>query len=99
MRHPLPTNVRQLDALLVEVIEACKEGEGNVLRLPKAGFEASAAPSQSDPPPGSLGREELVAWLEQEEGNVARVARRTGIERTALYRLMERYGIERKGRE
>jgi transcriptional regulator of acetoin/glycerol metabolism len=69
-----------------------------VLRLPKGGFEASAGPSQSDPPPGSLGREELVAWLEQEEGNVARVSRRTGIERTALYRLMERYGIERKGR-
>jgi DNA-binding NtrC family response regulator len=98
VRHPLPTNVRQLDTLLLKVIEACKEGEGNELRLPKGGFKASAAPSQSDPPPGSLGREELVAWLEQEEGNVARVARRTGIERTALYRLMERYGIERKGR-
>jgi transcriptional regulator of acetoin/glycerol metabolism len=58
----------------------------------------TAAPAQSDPPRGPPGREELVALLEQEEWNVARVARRTGMERTALYRLMERYGIERKGR-
>jgi DNA-binding NtrC family response regulator len=39
-----------------------------------------------------------VAWLKEEKGMMARVARRAGMERTALYRLMERYGIERKGR-
>jgi DNA-binding NtrC family response regulator len=33
---------------------------------------------------------------EREEGNVARVARRAGLERTALRRLMERYGIKRE---
>ena len=47
---------------------------------------------------GEPGREELVAWLKEEKGMMARVARRAGMERTALYRLMERYGIERKGR-
>jgi len=59
-----------------------------------AGREANGA--QADAPPGSLGREELVAWLEKEEGNVARVARRTGLKRATLYRLMERYGIKRE---
>ena len=37
-----------------------------------------------------------MALLEQEEWNVARVARRVGMERTALYRLMDEYGIERE---
>jgi DNA-binding NtrC family response regulator len=116
VRHPWPTNVRQLDAVLVEVIEACKEGEGNVLRLPKGGVVTGAGAAAAVVQPaqrgaggakgaqgdgaaaGEPGREELVAWLKEEKGMMARVARRAGMERTALYRLMERYGIERKGR-
>jgi len=116
VRHPLPTNVRQLDALLVEVIAACNEGEGNVLRLPKGGFVTSAGAAAAVVQPaqrgaggakgaqggaaaaGEPGREELVKWLEEEKGMMARVARRAGMERTAVYRLMERYGIDRKGR-
>jgi len=109
VRHPLPTNVRQLDNLLEEAIEYSKAGEGKELRLPRGGFKANGATApavqpagreangaQADAPPGSLGREELVAWLEKEEGNVARVARRTGLKRATLYRLMERYGIKRE---
>jgi DNA-binding NtrC family response regulator len=100
VRHPLPTNVRQLEALLNEAIEASEAGEGNKVRLPSGGFKTSgaAAPAQSDPHRVSLSREDLVAWLEEEEWVVARVARRLGMERTAVYRLMDRYGIERKGR-
>ena len=108
VRHPLPTNVRQLELLLNEAIEWSENGEGNELRLPKRGFNGATAPAvkpagrgangvQGDAAPaGSMGREELVAWLEKEEGNVARVARRTGMKRTALYRLMERFGIKRE---
>ncbi len=100
VRHPLPTNARQLDALLNEAIDASVAGEGNKVRLPSGGFKAggATAAAQKDAPRGSLSREELVAFLEQEEWVVARVARRVGMERTAVYRLMERYGIERKGR-
>ena len=113
VRHPLPTNARQLEALLIEAIDFSEAGEGNELRLPRGGFKAngSTAPAvrragravkgaQGDASPAdSLGREELVAWLEQDEWNIARVARRAGMERTALYRLMERLGIKREGRE
>jgi len=102
--------VRQLDNLLEEAIEYSKAGEGNQLRLPRRGFKASGATAPSARPAGrdasgvkadaaprgSLGREELVALLEQEEWNVARVARRAGMERTALRRLMESYGIKRE---
>ena len=110
VRHPLPANVRQLEALLNEAIEYSENHEGDVLRLPKGGFKdsgatapavqpagrvANGAPGDAAPA-GSMGREELVAWLEKEEGNVARVVRRTGLKRTTLYRLMESYGIKRK---
>ena len=44
---------------------------------------------------GAPSREDIVACLAREEGNVARVARVLGLERTALYRLMKGYGIDR----
>jgi transcriptional regulator of acetoin/glycerol metabolism len=37
----------------------------------------------------------LLACLEREDGKVARAARRLGVDRTALYRLMKSYGIDR----
>jgi two-component system response regulator AtoC len=107
VRHPLPTNVRQLDALLVEAIEYSEAGEGNELRVPSGGFKANGATApaqrgargakgaQGDAAAeGEPGRETLVAWLKQEGGNVTRVAQRAGVQRRALYRLMERYGIK-----
>jgi len=59
----------------------------------------SADDAQGSTPRGAPSRADLLACLEREEGKVARVARRLGMERTALYRLMERYGIERGSRE
>jgi two-component system nitrogen regulation response regulator GlnG/two-component system response regulator HydG len=116
VRHPLPTNVRQLEALLNEAVEASEAGEGNKVRLPSGGFKAGGAKAMAVQPgqrgaggaKGAQGdaaaagmptREELVALLEQERGRVSDVARRLGMERTALYRLMERYGIKKGGRE
>jgi DNA-binding NtrC family response regulator len=110
VRHPLPTNVRQLDNLLEEVIDYSKDGERNELRRPSGGFKDSGATAPAAQPagrgangaqghaapPDSLGPEELLALLEKEEWNIARVARRAKMERTALYRLMERYGIKRE---
>jgi DNA-binding NtrC family response regulator len=40
-----------------------------------------------------------VACLEREDGKVARVARRLDVGRSALYRLMKSYGIDRESRE
>ncbi len=109
VRHPLPQNVRQLDALLNEAITYSKNREGDQLRLPKGGFKDNGAPApavqpagpgangaQGDAAPGSLTREELVALLERHGWNVTRAARRAGIERTALYRLMDQYRIKRE---
>jgi DNA-binding NtrC family response regulator len=104
VRHPLPLNARELHALLLQAIETT---QGDELRLPAgaSGTAPSTAPpappraakeAQSSAPPGVPSREDLVACMEREEGNVARVARRLGMERTALYRLLAKYGIERE---
>ena len=48
VRHLLPTNVRQLEILLNEAIEFSEAREGNELRLPKGGFEASAVAQRDE---------------------------------------------------
>jgi DNA-binding NtrC family response regulator len=79
VRHPLPTNVRQLRTLPIEAIDASAAGEGDEVRLPSGGFktDAGAAPAQRDERGakgalgdeaalGELGRERLVALLKEE---------------------------------
>ena len=60
-------------------------------------------PPSTDPPKeadsDSPSKEQIVARLELERGNVARAARALGLERSALYRRMQRYGIAREESE
>ena len=104
VRQPLPTNARELNRLLLQAVEASK---GDELRWPAGvpkGAPATSVPpppraapdAQSSAPPGAPSREDILAWSGREEGKVARVARRLGMERTALYRLMKSYGIDRE---
>ena len=63
----------------------------------------SAAPPGRTPPPStqppeqadsdSPSKEQILARLEMERGNVTRAAKALGLERSALYRRMRRYGI------
>jgi DNA-binding NtrC family response regulator len=103
VRHPLPLNARELHGLLLQAIET---SQGDELRLPTGTPTTSVPPApraapdaQGSAPPGAPSREDILAWLTREEGKVARVARRLGMERTALYRLMKSYGIERESRD
>jgi DNA-binding NtrC family response regulator len=104
VRHPLADNARELDRLLLQAVET---SQGDELRLPAGatGAAPSTAPhapprvakaAPSSAPPGTPSREEVLACMEREDGKVARVARRLGMERRALYRLMAKYGIERE---
>jgi DNA-binding NtrC family response regulator len=100
VRHPLRTNVRELHRFLVQ---AAEQSDGDTLRLPAevaTSTEPPAAPAPTAPTvgqaaPGLITKEQLVACLDRERGNVARVARVLRISRSAVYRLMESYGIER----
>jgi DNA-binding NtrC family response regulator len=102
IRHPLPTNVRQLRTILIDAIN---KSPPDKLTLPaEAASEPAAAPGPTlpaaDARSGSAApsRQDIEAHLQREGGNVARVARMLDVSRGALYRLMEAYGIERIGR-
>ena len=106
VRRPLPTNARELDGSLLEAVDT---SQGDELQLPTSKATtglppepaaAGAAQSVRDSArPGVPSREDIVACLEREDGKVARVARRLDVDRTALYRLMKGYGIDRESRE
>jgi transcriptional regulator of acetoin/glycerol metabolism len=44
---------------------------------------------------GAPSKGEIVACLAREGGNVSRVAKRLGLHRNVVYRLMREYGIKR----
>jgi DNA-binding NtrC family response regulator len=112
VRLPLPLNARELQGLLLQAVSALQAAgasEGEELRMPATTTTAIAsaaqagrmprAPSGDAGPSGVPSKEDVLACLEREEWNVARAARRLGMERTALYRLMKSYGIDREPRE
>ena len=102
IRHPLPTNVRQLRTILIDAIN---KSPPDKLTLPA---EVASAPPAAPAPtlpaadarsgPAAPSKQDLEAHLQREGWNVARVARMLDLSRGALYRLMEAYGIERIGR-
>jgi two-component system nitrogen regulation response regulator GlnG/two-component system response regulator HydG len=100
VRHPLPTNVRQLRTILIEAINTSPSDK---LTLPAEMMSAPpAAPAQPPPAaearsrPAAPSKQDLEALLHREGWNVARVTKILGFSRSALYRLMDSYGIERE---
>ena len=103
VRRPLPLNARELHALLLQAVDT---SPGDELQLPTSTATTTTPPEppaspaarpgrDSARPPGAPSREDIMACLEREDGKVARAARRLGVDRTALYRLMKSYGIDR----
>ena len=99
IRHPLPTNVRQLRTILIDAID---RSTADKLTLPA---EVASAPPAAPAPtlpaaarsgPAVPSKEELEAHLQRAGWNVAKVARMLGLRRGALYRLMKAYGIVRR---
>jgi DNA-binding NtrC family response regulator len=101
VRHPLPRNTRELDAILVRSIQTSR---GDELELPPAekrsGMRSLLASPSVPGGPVALGgpppKEEVMACLEGARGNVSRAAKALGVKRITVYRLMKRYGIEMK---
>ena len=103
IRQPLPTNVRELRAILIRAINSSPDDK---LTLPP---EPPTSPPLAQPPSvqevgarpgagagaGAPSKPDLEALLQREGWNVARAARALDLSRGALYRLMEGYGIER----
>jgi len=107
-RHDWPGNVRELENRIQRAVLTCR---GAPIGSAHLGLDESAPVSRSDPPPptvvseapgsGTLSeveREAIHAALDRARGVVSRAAAELGLSRQALYRRMERLGIEMERR-
>ena len=82
-------DLRQLSRVLEILAKAMRSGPSSPQKGEWAAFLEKTSPEE-------VAREQLVLLLEQNEWNVARVARLKGVTRPTIYNWMERYGIKRK---
>jgi DNA-binding NtrC family response regulator len=107
-RHDWPGNVRELENRVQRAVLVCGQGpirgvdlglEGELRRSerPAAPASGSGEPAQAGAASGTLlelEREAIEGALERARGVVSRAAAELGLSRQALYRRMERLGIE-----
>jgi DNA-binding NtrC family response regulator len=106
VRQPLPLNVRELNALLEKALDASKDGEADEVKLPSSMPSWNTSPPSEAPEVGRKGetddgggddpsKEQVLAALAAAEGNVSRAAKRLGVHRNTLSRLMKKFEIKR----
>lgn len=92
LAHTWPGNVRELRNAITRAGLLCQGGvvSPDDLGLPSA----QSAPAATDAPLREPAREEIEQALARAHGVVAEAAASLGLSRQALYRRMEKYGIE-----
>ncbi len=103
-RYPWPGNVRELENRILQAVILC-DGEqisARDLALDVAGARAAGAgPTGGETDQLDLEKLEkrhIERILANQEGSVAKTAKRLGIGRNTLYRKLDKHGIERPGR-
>lgn len=95
MEHPWPGNVRELENACKRVAVLKPEGilEAVDFALPRPLSEASRSASmiQVSAEPDKAA---LIAAMDQHQGVIARVAKHFGMSRQALYRRLQKFGID-----
>jgi two-component system nitrogen regulation response regulator GlnG/two-component system response regulator HydG len=86
VRQPFPLNVRELHGLLLTAIHA---SPGNKVKMPPVPSVASVLVAPQ-------GKAEIETALASAGGNIAKAARLLKLERNALMRRMDAFGITRK---
>jgi transcriptional regulator with PAS, ATPase and Fis domain len=110
-RHVWPGNVRELQNLVEHLVVLAEPGaQIQATDLPFIGGQVPAAEAPAAAArPGPVGpyhaarenalarfqKEYLAALLEQTEGNMSRAAEVAGVERSTLYRMLEKHGTSR----
>jgi DNA-binding NtrC family response regulator len=95
-RYTWPGNVRELANLLERAQIMCEEHTITLDDLPENLAEFAAAPPVTDSNPSSLReieRRHVAEVLQKEKGNKVHAARKLGISRRALYRLIDKYRL------
>ncbi len=90
-----PGNVRELRNVVERAVILA---EGRAIEARHIMIPATRGGAESDNL-SSLERVHIEAVLEETGGNMSQAARRLGIDRTTLYRKIDRYGIRRPGQD
>lgn len=96
MQYAWPGNIRELANVLERAQILAENNTITTDDLPENFF--AAAPTRSDAGPlnlAALEHQTVLAAMQQCESNKAHAAKALGISRRALYRLLEKYGIEK----
>ncbi|MBT5059091.1 MAG: sigma-54-dependent Fis family transcriptional regulator [Gemmatimonadetes bacterium] len=99
-KRPWPGNVRQLKQFFERAVLMSTEDVLDVAHFEQAtDLQQQESGSQDFPAPGSMTLDEMEEamvrkCLERFEGNITKVAESLGLSRAALYRRLEKFGIE-----
>jgi DNA-binding NtrC family response regulator len=91
--QPWPGNVRELRNL-IERTAMLGEGAGSRAAREPLTFSRNTAVSSHVRPIADLEREEILRALAETRGNKKEAARRLGLSRRALYRRLEKFGLD-----
>ena len=99
-RQPWPGNVRQLEQTMERAVLVLGSGPLDLADLESvADFDAHVSADGALPRPGSMTLDEMeramiTKCLQHYDGNVTRAAEALGVSRAALYRRLEKFGIQ-----
>ena len=97
-RLPFPGNIRELKNLVERTILVSGKSRLEVADLEQQGGAVATHPAAHNSLDGltldELERQTILRALETHEGNLSHVATALGISRAALYRRLEKYGIQ-----
>lgn len=94
MNYPWPGNVRELRNAVEHGIICAEDGMVNLNSLPQDMKKVSPLTSQANDNSSRLQRDEIITALKNAKGNRAEAAELLGINRTTLWRRMQKLGIE-----
>jgi len=97
VRYPWPGNVRELKSAFEYAFVTCMDSKIGVQHLPPdivLGKNRLQAPPSGDISPNERKKRELMAALDQANGNQSLAGRILGISRVTVWNRMHRYGIK-----
>ena len=99
MSYPWPGNVRELKNCIERAVLLCDRDsiDGTLIQLALSQSRSFNQSENKTTATGTLDKmeeEAIRSCLKRHNGNLTRVAEELGISRAALYRRMEKYGIQ-----
>ena len=94
-RYAFPGNIRQLKNMVERALIMCRNGRIEASDFDTCVSSPGATPAGDEAGLELIEKQAIVSAIANSGGNLSRAAMNLGISRQALYRRMEKYGIEK----